>query len=124
MIHLSFAQARAVADIAVDGKAHFRDVGLLHAALERPKATAFGEDAYPGVFEKAAALMHSIVRSHPLIDGNKRFGITATAVFLRLNGVRMSLPVDEAERFVVSVADGTLAEVAEIGAQLRAFQTA
>ncbi|CAM3854061.1 type II toxin-antitoxin system death-on-curing family toxin [Smaragdicoccus niigatensis] len=123
MIYLSFAQAQAIADIAVDGKAHFRDIGLLHAALERPKATVFGEDAYPDVFEKAAALMHSIVRSHPLIDGNKRFGITATAVFLGLNGVQLGLPVDEAEKFVVSVADGTFSEVSEIAARLRAFQS-
>ena len=81
----------------------------------------FGEDAYPDLFTKAAALLHSIVRSHPLLDGNKRFGITATAVFLRLNGVGLRLPVDEAEMFVVSVASGVLDEVEAIAIRLRGF---
>ena len=63
-----------------------RDVGLLEAAVARPRATAFGDDAYPDIWTKAAALLESIVNNHALIDGNKRLGWVATAVFLELNG--------------------------------------
>jgi len=64
-----------------------RDLGLLGAAAARPQATAFGEDAYPDLWHKAAALLHSIVTNHPLVDGNKRLGWVACAVFLDLNGI-------------------------------------
>jgi death-on-curing protein len=121
VIYLSVPQALAIANIAVDGTAVVRDIGLLVAAIERPRASVFGEDAYPTLFAKAAAMMHSIVRSHPLVDGNKRFGITATAVFLRLNGVRLLLPVDAAEAFVVAVAEGSMPEVAQIAERLERF---
>lgn len=63
-----------------------RDVGLLGSAAARPQATAFGRDAYPDVITKAAALLQSIVINHGLVDGNKRLGWLATAVFLELNG--------------------------------------
>jgi len=63
-----------------------RDVGLLESAVARPRATVFGEDAYPDVWAKAAALLQSIVGNHALIDGNKRLGWLSTAVFLELNG--------------------------------------
>jgi len=64
-----------------------RDLGLLGAAVARPSASAFGEDAYPDVWSKAAALLHSVVNDHALVDGNKRLGWVACAVFLDLNGV-------------------------------------
>ena len=67
-----------------------RDVGLLGAAAARPQATAFGHDAYPDVTTKAAALLQSIVNNHALVDGNKRLGWLATAVFLELNGFNAS----------------------------------
>lgn len=63
-----------------------RDLGLLAAAAARPRASAFGTDAYPSTWTKAAALLHSIVKNHPLVDGNKRLGWLACAVFLDLNG--------------------------------------
>lgn len=64
-----------------------RDLGLLGSAAARPQASAFGDDAYPDVWTKAAALLHSVVKNHPLIDGNKRLGWLACAVFLDVNGV-------------------------------------
>ena len=67
-----------------------RDVGLLGSAAARPQATAFGHDAYPDVITKAAALLQSIVNNHSLVDGNKRLGWLATAVFLELNGFNAS----------------------------------
>ena len=63
-----------------------RDLGLLAAAAARPQASAFGEDAYPDLWSKAAALLHSVVKNHPLVDGNKRLGWLACAVFLDING--------------------------------------
>ena len=64
-----------------------RDLGLLGSAAARPRATAFGEDAYPDLWTKAAALLHSVARNHALVDGNKRLGWLACAVFLDVNGV-------------------------------------
>ena len=64
-----------------------RDVGLLGSAVARPQTTVGGRDAYPDVWTKAAALLQSIVNNHALIDGNKRLGWLATAVFLELNGI-------------------------------------
>lgn len=70
--------------------APIRDIGLLGSAAARPQTTAFGEDAYPDLLTKAAALLQSIVNNHALVDGNKRLGWLATAVFLELNGVKAS----------------------------------
>lgn len=67
-----------------------RDLGLLSSAVARPQATAFGQDAYDDVVTKAAALLQSMVNNHALVDGNKRLGWLATAVFLELNGVRVA----------------------------------
>lgn len=64
-----------------------RDLGLLGAAAARPQASAFGEDAYSDLWTKAAALLHSVVKNHPLVDGNKRLGWLACAVFLDVNGI-------------------------------------
>ena len=84
-----------------------RDVGLLGAAAERPQTSAFGEDAYPDLWTKAAALMQSLVNGHPLVDGNKRLGWLATAVFLELNGVAASgASNNDVYELVFSVAEG------------------
>ena len=64
-----------------------RDVGLLNSAAARPRTTVFGEDAYPDIWAKAAALLQSVVKNHALVDGNKRLGWLATATFLEINGV-------------------------------------
>ena len=63
-----------------------RDIGLLGSAAARPQTIVFGADAYPDLFEKAAALLQSVVNNHALVDGNKRLGWLATAVFLDING--------------------------------------
>ena len=68
--------------------------------------TAFGEDAYPTFTEKAAALMHSLARNHPLVDGNKRLAWSATRAFCLLNGYDIRYEVDAAESFVLAVAAG------------------
>lgn len=82
-----------------------RDIGLLGSAVARPQTSVFGEDAYPDVFSKAAALLQSIVNNHPLVDGNKRLGWLATAVFLELNDVKASEATnDDVYDFVIWVA--------------------
>jgi death-on-curing protein len=82
-----------------------RDLGLLGSAVARPAASAFGDDAYPDIWLKAAALLQSLVKNHPLVDGNKRLGWLATAVFLQLNGVEAtSASNDEVYDFVMDVA--------------------
>jgi death-on-curing protein len=79
-----------LACILFSGPPPIRDVGLLGSAAARPGASAFGQDAYPDLITKAASLLQSIVNNHALVDGNKRLGWLATAVFLELNGVAAS----------------------------------
>jgi len=83
-----------------------RDIGLLASVAGRPQATVFGEDAYPALADKAAALMHSIARNHALVDANKRLAWSATRVFCLLNGGDIVFSVDEAEALVLAVARG------------------
>jgi len=90
------------------GAGPVRDVGLLEAACARPRASVFGADAYPTLAGKAAALLHSIVANHALVDGNKRLGWLATVVFLDLNGWSVTLDDDVAFRLVMDVAEGRL----------------
>jgi death on curing protein len=67
-----------------------RDIGLLGSAVARPQTSVGGQDAYVDMWTKAAAVLHSIVNNHALVDGNKRLGWLATAVFLEINGVPAS----------------------------------
>jgi death-on-curing protein len=84
------------------------DVGLLEAACARPKATALGEEAYPSLDLKAAALLHSLVRNHALVDGNERLAWLATVVFLDLNDHTVDLDDDAAFELVMAAAEGQL----------------
>lgn len=83
-----------------------RDLGLLDSAAHRPTTSLFGQDAYPGLDEKAAVLLESLVRYHALVDGNKRIGWLAVVVFYGLNGVSLEVPDDEAYDLVVAMAAG------------------
>lgn len=93
------------------------DYGLLDAAVARPQATAFGIDAYPDDFAKAAALLQSLARNHAFVDGNKRTAWAAAWTFLYINGVELGdFDVDDAEEFMNSVAakgDLTVEYIAE-----------
>ncbi|WP_228812957.1 type II toxin-antitoxin system death-on-curing family toxin [Nocardia flavorosea] len=105
------------------GTPEVRDYGLLESALARPQASVFGQDAYPHLWQKAAALMESIARNHAMIDGNKRLAWYATWVFLQMNGhpLDRNFDVDEAERFVLAVAQGQL-DLPKITEQLTRFE--
>jgi len=85
-----------------------RDLGLLQSAVARPQASFEDQELYPTLFSKAAALMESIVRNHPFVDGNKRTGITSAAMFLALNGRRLTCSEAELERFTFQAAKGEL----------------
>jgi death-on-curing protein len=86
-----------------------RDIGLLDSAVHRPQVSVFGADAYPGIDEKAAVLLESLVRNHALIDGNKRVGWLTTVVFLGLNDVTFDAPDDDAYDLVIGIASGAIA---------------
>lgn len=97
-----------------------RDAGLLAAAVARPSPSAFGEDAYPTLHEKSAALLHSLVRHHALVDGNKRLGLASVVAFYGMNGFRLSFTNDEAYDLVIAVAAGELEDVSAIAERLAA----
>ncbi len=119
--HLTLEQALDIARTAVGGPIGVRDLGLLDAAVHRPQATLFGRPAYPGLLHMAAALLHSLVTSHPLVDGNKRLGWLGTWVFLAKNGHRLDPLDDDAYDLVMAVADGSLRDVEGIAARLAAM---
>lgn len=97
------------AEVVIGQAPEVRDAGLLDSAVHRPRASMFGADAYPDLLTKAAALLESIVRNHALVDGNKRLGWSATAVFLLDNGVSLlDVDQDDAYGFVIAVAEGRL----------------
>jgi death on curing protein len=97
------------------------DYGLLESALARPRASVFGEDAYPDLHLKAAALLHSLARNHALVDGNKRLAWTACRTFLAINGQWISAPEDDRFDFVISVATGAQPDLVEIADRLRSW---
>ena len=97
-----------------------RDLGLLDSAAARPRASAFGEDAYPTIELKAAALLHSLARNHPLVDGNKRLSWLAVVVLLDLNGCEVTLSDEEAFRLVMDLACGDI-ELEEIVRRLQVY---
>lgn len=121
MNYLDLADVVALGPIVLEGGLEVRDWGLVESALARPAATVFGEDAYPSVYDKAAALLLSTVTNHPLVDGNKRMGLAATVAFLLKNGMVLQYDEDEAYDFVISVADGTVREVADVAAVLEGW---
>lgn len=90
------------------GRDGVRDYFLLDSALERPKATFGGEDLYPSIFGKAAALIQSLILNHPFDDGNKRTAITTCALFLHLNGYEVNLPVKDSIEFTLNVDNHSL----------------
>jgi death-on-curing protein len=119
VIYLDLDSLLHVATRTLGSDPAVRDYGLLESALGRARATAFGEDVYRGVHDKAAALLHSLARNHALIDGNKRLALAATLAFLGINGQRLTLSNDAAYDLVIAVATGELDDVARIADVLR-----
>ncbi len=105
--HLIVMQVHAIHDAVIEaygGSPGIRDVNLLESAVNAPQATAFGSSPFADLVEVAAAYLFYLCRNHPLIDGNKRVGMTAAIVFLKLNGVVPYPDSDEWEHLVLDVA--------------------
>jgi death-on-curing protein len=94
-----------------------RDVGLLEAACARPRASVYGDEAYPTLELKASALLHSLVRNHALVDGNKRLAWLAAVISLDINGHIVELDDDAAFELVMAAAAGQL-DVEQIAQRL------
>ncbi|MCM1946412.1 type II toxin-antitoxin system death-on-curing family toxin [Streptomyces sp. G2] len=119
-VYLSAEDVLVIAGYAVDDQVVVvRDAGLLESAVHRPSAAMFGEEAYPGLVDKAAALLQSLAVNHPFVDGNKRTAWLSCVTFLAMNGVQLRPDIDAAERLVIDVATGSLDEVKTIAQGLR-----
>jgi death on curing protein len=98
-----------------------RDYGLLESALARPQTSLLGQDAYPDLHVKAAALLHSLANNRALVDGNKRLAWHATAVFLGINGQQMHAAQDDVVELVRAIAVGEIDNLDQIAAKLRCW---
>ena len=119
--YLTTEDLLTIADAAMRGQALIRDAGLVDSAAHRPRATAFGEDAYADLHAKAAAILHSLLRNHPLVDGNKRLAWVACRTFLAINGGGFTPDEETAVEFVLKVAAGDIDNLSEIASTLRAW---
>jgi death-on-curing protein len=90
------------------GSAGIREQGGIESALAQPQITFGGDDLYPTLADKAAALGFSLIMNHPFVDGNKRIGHAAMEAFLLLNGHEIVAPVDEQEQVILQVAAGEI----------------
>jgi death on curing protein len=118
VIYLTLPELVHIAERAVGGAITVRDHGLLESAAARPRASAFGADAYADLDAKAAALLHSLALNHALVDGNKRLALGALIAFYGVNGRRLTLTNDAAYDLVMQVAAGQLDAVDDIAAIL------
>lgn len=98
------------------GTSGIRDPGLLESALARPRS-----GYYASLSEQAAALLQSLAGNHAFVDGNKRMAFAASAVFLRINGFRLAVDADTAERFLIDEVITNRADVAKIATWMETF---
>lgn len=96
---------------------HVRDLGLLDSALVRAQTRLYGQDAYPTLQLKAAAMVHSVINNHPMVDGNKRSAWVVLNFFLVLNNRQLRSSQDNAYEFIMSIAEKRI-ELEEIAAWL------
>lgn len=122
MIFLESRHVIAINEFVTRGQP-VRDLGAVESACGRPQATAFGEDAYPGLTGKAAALLQSLARNHAFIDGNKRTAWLSAMAFLDVNGHALDpdFDVDTAESLMLAVATGAIRDLELIAFQLLRF---
>ncbi|MGW6967442.1 type II toxin-antitoxin system death-on-curing family toxin [Streptomyces zaomyceticus] len=119
-VYLSAEDVLVIADHAVDDQ-HIvvRDAGLLESAVHRPSAAMLGEEAYPDLVDKAAALLQSLAINRPFLDGDKRTAWLSCVTFLAMNGIQLRPDIDAAERLVIAVATAAIDEVKAISHGLR-----
>jgi death-on-curing protein len=121
IVYLSVAQLVELHGVLLrtfGGRGGLRDRGGLSSAAARPAATYGGDDLYPDLAAKAAALMHSLVLNHPFVDGNKRVAAAAAELFLRINGMELAASDEEFERVTLAAAAGEV-EAEALGIWLR-----
>ncbi|RBY76025.1 type II toxin-antitoxin system death-on-curing family toxin [Geodermatophilus sp. TF02-6] len=119
MIYLDPGDLFRIAEAATGSAPAVRNAGLMVSSTSRPQRSESGRDAYPTLHDKAAALMHTLLRNRPLGAGNGQLAWAATAVFLDANGAPPGLTQRDAVDLVVAVADGTIDEVGVIAERLR-----
>ena len=120
--YLTLDDVLAAAEAHLGRPADVGDYGLLESAIARPQSTVFGEDAYPVLHEKAAALLQSLATNHALIDGNKRTAFVATALFYEFNGHRIPAEAEDGLfDLVIAVATRQLDTVQNIAERLAAL---
>jgi death-on-curing protein len=107
--------------LSYGGRAGLRDRGLLDSALHAPQATFAGEDLYPDVWHKAAALLLGLTNNHPFVDGNKRTAAFVTLLFLRKNGIKLKPRHKVVEELVVAIADGRVRSLEVVAEKLFAL---
>ncbi len=90
------------------GRLGIRDMDLLKSAVSRPFQTFDNKDVYFSVFEKANALLESIVKNHPFVDGNKRTGFLSLVIYLKRNNIKLIASELEAYEFVIRVASSEI----------------
>jgi len=112
-----FIHARLIAETG--GSHGVRDLGGLQSALARPQSSFDNQDLYPDVFHKAAALMDSLIRNHPFLDGNKRTGVATAGIFLRINGYQLTASNASMVAIVMQIAQSQT-DIAEIATWLQA----
>ena len=120
--YLTSAQVLFIHKRVIDetgGAQGVRDIHALHASIIRPQMTFEERRLFPDIFAQAAALLHAIILNHPFVDGNKRTGLAAAALFLRINGRKLSVTHEALESFVLDVAKGHY-DVEAVASWLRA----
>ena len=90
------------------GSSGLRDISLLESAVGRPQVTFDGVDLYPDIFTKAAALIHSLLKNHQFVDGNKRTSYVSVGLFLEMNGCVLSNQHEDAVTFTMNIENGNL----------------
>ena len=90
------------------GSIGIRDLNALNAAIQRPYSTFDGKDLYPTIYDKAAALVESLVRNHAFIDGNKRIGYVMLRFFLIESGYDLSASQTDKYNFIIEISKGNL----------------
>jgi death-on-curing protein len=120
MIEFEYLEIEDIVEmIRLLGIGPIRDLGLLDSAVNRPRSSAFGEDAYETLELKAAALLHSMTKNHALVDGNKRLAWLSTVVFGDLNGFAPDLKDDDAYKLVWDIASSAQADITAIADRLQ-----
>lgn len=124
-MYLNFEQLLAIHVLAIQetgGANGIRDIGPLESAIAAQEQAVFGEELYPTIFEKAAALALRIIAGHPFVDGNKRTAMLAALTLLQQNKVVFRFATGELEDFAVRIAVEHL-EIGTIAAWLEQHTT-